>query len=72
MMKAKEEKDSKFILKTVVKVIQNTWNDYLCNNALPMIRNFLRKFSGEFLLIKEIFYTLVNKATEKEARCSII
>ncbi len=52
MMKAKEEKDSKFILKTVVKVIQNTWNDYLCNNALPMIRNFLRKFSNEFLLIK--------------------
>jgi hypothetical protein len=72
MMRSENEKDAKFILKTIIKVIESTWNDYLCNNALPAIRNFLRKYNNEFVLLQDIFYTLVAKATESEAKCSLI
>lgn len=63
MMREENDKNSKFIIKTIIKVIGETWNDYLCNNALPTIRNFLRRYSDQFGLLKEIFYTLVAKAT---------
>ena len=59
-------------MKTIIKVIEQTWNDYLCNNALPIIRNFLLKYPTDFAMFQNIFYILVNKATENEAKCSII
>jgi len=43
-MQSSSEADAKFIIKTIIKIIEATHNDFLCNNALPTFRNFLRKY----------------------------
>jgi hypothetical protein len=60
------------MIKTVVKVIDTTPTSYICNHALPLIRNYLRLYAKDFAIFTNIFYTLVDNAKEEESRCSII
>ena len=41
-----DENESKLVIKTINKLIATTDNNYLCDHALPTIRNFLRKYPG--------------------------
>jgi len=60
------------MIKTVIKVIDSTPRTYICNYALPLIRNYLRLYPKDFAIFSNIFYTLVENAKEEESRCSMI
>ena len=53
------EGEARFIIKTVIKVVEQCPKNYLCNNVLPLCRNYLRLYPKDFPMFAEIFYNLV-------------
>lgn len=66
------EGEARFIIKTVIKVVEQCPKSYLCNNVLPLCRNYLRLYPKDFQMFAQIFYNLVENAKEELPRCCAI
>lgn len=67
-----EEGEARFIIKTVIKSVEQCPRPSLCNNVLPLVRNYLRLYPADFSMFAQIFYHLVENAKEEVPRCCAI
>jgi hypothetical protein len=54
-----QEGEARFIVKTIIKVVEQCSRSYICNNVLPLVLNYLRLYPKDFSMFSQIFYSLV-------------
>ena len=67
-----DPREAKFIVKTIIRVIEECPRTFLCDNTLPLIRNYLRLYPEDFNMFANIFYSLIENAKEEESRCAAV
>lgn len=67
-----EEGEARFIIKTIIKTVEQCPRPSLCNHVLPLVRNYLRIYPKDFPMFSQIFYNLVENAKDEVPRCCAI
>ena len=62
------------IIKSIILRLEATSKEFMFNNALPVFRSFLRKYPGShsLSLLESIFYRMVEKINESDARIAFV
>jgi hypothetical protein len=61
----------RLIIKILIKKVQLE-REHICNEAVLVFQQLLRKFPGEFSLISVALDTLVQQVTDNTSKCSLL